>query len=139
MKRPLAGTSRRQVAALVVAILVTSTGAAAAVTVLVKNPDPIQPVEGHLMNAGDLTVDSQSLTYSGTDVTGLEVVVNNTGGNSHDVVLHFALRDSSGTLVDSTKQSKTISATSTRTVTWSFGPYSVSSFSKVEVTIEQTD
>lgn len=130
--------SRRQLAALVVGALLVSAGTAAAVTVLPRDPNPITAAEGTLAES-PVTVDSQSLTYTGTSVTGVGVVVNNTDTVEHTVDLHFSLRKEDGTLVEqTTKDGTTLVAGSTKTVTWTFSSeHPVDTFSQVEVTVEQ--
>lgn len=125
---------------LAVAVLLVSAGTAAAVTILTVNPNSVSPAEGTLSSSADVTVDSQHLSYTGVEVTALDVVVNNTGGSSHTVDLHVALRDSSGTVVESlTKTGVSVPAGSTTTVTVGFASaHRVDSFTDVEVTVEVT-
>lgn len=130
----------RRTVVIALVVLLVGVGVVAGVSILTKDPNPIQPAEGTLTNASDLTVDSQSLSYSGTDATAVDVVVNNTGTSDHTVDMHFRLEDNTGSKVESTtKTSITVTAGSTKTVTWTFSSsQTVNSFSKVEVTIEQT-
>lgn len=125
---------------LVAVVLVTSAGTAAATSVLVENPNPVVPVEGDLTGAADLTVDQQQLEYTGTNVTGVTVTVNNTASTDHDGVLHVAVRKSDGTLLTDTESAtKTFSAGGTTNVTVTFASsLDVANVSTVEVTVEQT-
>lgn len=131
---------RKRPVVIALVVLLVGVGTVAGVSILTNDPNPIQPAEGTLTNASDLTVDSQSLSYSGTDATAVDVVVNNTGTSDHTVDMHFRLEDNTGSKVESTtKTSITVTAGSTKTVTWTFSSsHTVNSFSKVEVTIEQT-
>lgn len=99
----------------------------------------IVAVEGALSDSNDLTVDSQRLTYSGTEIQGVSVVVNNTGA-THEGVAHVALRDSSGSLVTAKSTStQTFAGSDTTTVTVTFASaHSVATVSRVEATVEQT-
>lgn len=129
----------RRVIAVILGTLVVSAGTVAAVNILTKNPNQITAAEGS-MSSSPVTVDSQSLTYSGTNAASLDVVVNNTDTSSHTVDLHFALRKSDDTVVESTtKTSISVSAGATKTVTWTFNnEHAVDTFSQIEVTVEQT-
>lgn len=130
---------RRQVVTILVAGLLASAGTATALAVLTVNPNPITPADGSLTSS-PVTVDSQSLSYSGTNATGVDVVVNNTDTADHTVDVHLALRTADGTLLESTTVSgRAVTAGSTATVTWTFASsHSVDTFSTVEVTVEQT-
>lgn len=135
----LAGITRRQVAIFLLIGMLSSAGTAAAVNILTKNPNPVTPAEGTL-SSSPVTIDSQSLTYSGTNATGVDLVVNNTDGSNHTVDVHLAIRKSDGTIVESTKKTSIgVSAGSTKSVTWTFSSeHAVDTFSRVEVTVEQT-
>lgn len=130
---------RRQVATVLVVGLLASAGTATALAILTVDPNPITPAEGSL-SSSPVTVDSQSLTYSGTNATGVDVVVNNTDTADHTVDVHLALRTADGTLLESTTVSgQTVTTGATATVTWTFASsHSVDTFSTVEVTVEQT-
>lgn len=131
--------TRSQILVLGVVVLVSSAGTAAAMSILTKDPNPITAAEGTL-SSSPVTVDSQSLAYSGTNATGVDIVLNNTDSSSHTVTLHFALKTSDGTIVERTTiTSQSVGAGSTSTITWTFSSeHSVDTFSEVEVTIEQT-
>lgn len=139
MFKHLAGVTRTQIGVLAIVALLASMGTAGAVTILTSNPNPITAAEGSL-SSSSVTIDSQSLTYSGVDVTGSDVVINNTDSSNHTVDLHLALRADDGTIVESTTNASiSVEADSTKTVTWTFSsPHAVDTFSKVEVTVEQT-
>lgn len=125
---------------LLVAVLVTSAGTAAATSVLVANPNSVVPVQGQLTGSADLTVDQQQLEYTGTDVTGVTVTVNNTATADHEGVFHVAVEASDGTLLTDTESAtKTFAADGTTNVTVTFAnSLNVSDVSTVEVTVEQT-
>lgn len=133
-------TGALTVRTLLAVVLVTSAGTAAATSVLVENPNPIVPVQGDLTGAADLTVDQQQLSYTGTNVTGMTVTVNNTAGADHSDVLHVAVRTSDGTvLTDSETAAQTFSAAGTTNVTVTFGSsLDGANVSVVEVTVEET-
>lgn len=126
---------------LLVAVLITSAGTAAATSVLIANPNPIVPVNGDLSGSADLTVDEQQLEYTGTNITGLTVTVNNTASaTSHEGVLHVAVKKSDGTvLVDTETTTKTFAADGTTNVTVTFAnSLDVATVATVEVTVEET-
>lgn len=121
-------------------VLVISAGTAGATSMLVRSPNPIVPVEGSLSGSNDLTVDSQQLTYTGTEIDGLTVAVNNTAGTSHEGVVHIALRNSSGDLVaEQTTSTQTFSSNRVTNVSVTFAnSHSVANVTRVEATVEQT-
>ncbi|WP_435065326.1 hypothetical protein [Halobaculum sp. EA56] len=120
-------------------VVATSVGTASAVTVLDRDPDPVVPVRGDLTGSSDLTVDSQRLSYDGINVTGVTVVVNNTGTSDHTGTVHLALKNGSTTVADSTAAGETFAAGTTTNVSVSLASeYSVSEIDRVEVTVERT-
>lgn len=124
---------------LVAFTLVVSASTAAATSILVRNPDPIVPVQGSLQASSDLTVDNQSLTYSGVDVTGVDIAVNNTAGTNHDGSLHVALLRSDDTVLASKTTTSSFPGNTVTVVTVDFASsYSVENVSRVEVTVEET-
>lgn len=126
--------------ALFVLVLVVSASTAAATSVLVRNPDPIVPVSGSLQASSDLTVDNQSLTYSGVNVTGVDIAVNNTAGSSHDGTLHLAILKSDDTVLASKTTSSAFPGNTVTVVSIDFASsYSVENVSRVEVTVEETN
>lgn len=139
MKQMVVRASSHRAFVLAVVLLVVSAGTVAAVQVLTRNPNPVTAAEGSL-SSSPVTVDAQSLTYSGTDATGLDVTLNNTDTADHTTDLHFALRQTDGTIVEQTTVTGvTVGAGSTTTATWTFAAeHAVDTFSQVEVTVEQT-
>lgn len=135
----LTWVTRQQITIFLIVALLASAGTAAAVNILTKNPNPVSAAEGTL-SSSPVTIDSQSLTYSGTNATGVDIVVNNTDTGSHTIDIHIALRKADGTVVESTTKTGTsVSAGSTKSVTWTFSTeHPVDTFSDVEVTVEQT-
>lgn len=128
------------VRALFVLVLVVSASTAAATSVLVRNPDPIVPVRGSLQASSDLTVDNQSLSYSGVNVTGLDIAVNNTGSSSHDGTLNVALIKSDDTILTSKTTTTSFPGNTVTVVSVDFAAsYSVENVSRVEVTVEETN
>lgn len=126
---------------LLIAVLITSAGTAAATSVLVANPNQIVPVNGKLSGSTDLTVDQQQLEYTGTNVTGLTVTVNNTASTTdHKGVLHVAVKKSDGTILVNTETAiQTFAADGTTNITVTFGSsLDVANVATVEVTVEQT-
>jgi len=125
--------------AIVVLILLVSAGIAAAVTIVAINPNPISPGTGTLSGSNDLALDSQSLTYSGTNVTGVDVAINNTG-SVHTADVHIALKDSTGAVIATqTVSGANLPSATVTTVSVTFASeHSVDSFAELEVTVEQT-
>lgn len=114
--------------------------AVAAVTIVQVNPDPIAPGEGEVQGSDDLSIESQSLTYSGVNATAVDVVVNNTGTSDHTGDVHISIKDAAGTIVDSTTVSgEEFTGGQTTTVSYTFSEeLPVDSFAKIEVVVEQT-
>lgn len=125
---------------LVVTVALLSGAAAAAVTIATLSPNSIAPASGTLQGDADLSVDSQELTYQGTNVTSTDVTVSNAGSASATIDVHVALKTSSGGLVESTTlASKSVASSSTATFTVSFSSNpGVDEFADVEVTVERT-
>lgn len=133
--------STGKVVAIALGIAVVSAGIGAAVTIVTLGVSPVAPGAGTLAGSDVLSIDSQELQYTGTNVTGADIVVNNTDTDPHSVDVHVALRNTtSGTVVRSTTvTSVNVPAGGTTNATVSFtDSVSVGEFDKVEVTVEQT-
>jgi len=128
------------IAVALVALVVGAGFAAAAVTISQANPNKVAPGEGQVQGSTDMTIDSQSLSYSGVNATGVTVDVNNTGTSDHTGDVHISVKKSDGTIVDSkTYTGKTFTSGSVTSVTYTFASeLPIDSFSKLEVVVEQT-
>lgn len=125
---------------LAVVMLMVSASTAAAVSIILLDTNPVAPGEGLLSGSSDLVLESQSLTYTGNNATGTDVVVNNTGASSHTVDIHYAIKNTtSGTVVESgvvTGESIPVGA---KTVSITFkSEHPVDTFHKLEVNVEET-
>lgn len=132
---------KRKTVLIVALVLLLSVGTAVAVTIITIDPNTIAPGEGTLSGSADLTLDSQSLTYTGNNVTGTDVAVNNTGTSDHEADVHYALRNTtSDTVVESgTVSAPTLTAGNVTTVSITFtDEHSVDTFDKLEINVEQT-
>ena len=126
--------------AVIALVIVVSAGTATAVTIVTIDANPIAPGTGTLSGSSDLTLDSQDLQYSGTNVTAVDVNVTNTAASDHTGDVYVALQDSSGNTVASenvTGQTFTGGATTTTTVSFS-SEHAPDTFSRVEVNVEET-
>jgi hypothetical protein len=123
-----------------VALVVGGGLAAAAVTISQANPNEVAPGEGQVTGSTNLSIDSQSLSYSGVNATGVTVDVNNTGMTDHTGDVHISIKKSDGTIVDSkTYTGKTFTQDSVTSVTYDFpSELPIDSFSKLEVLVEDT-
>lgn len=128
------------IAVALVALVVGSGLAAAAVTISQANPNKIAPGEGQVQGSTDMSIDSQSLSYSGVNATGVTVDVNNTGTSDHTGDVHISVKKSDGTVVESkTFSGKTFTSGSVTSVSYTFpNELPIDSFSKLEVVVEQT-
>lgn len=123
------------------AIVVVAGGVGAAVTIATLGVSPVAPGAGTLSGSDVLSIDSQELQYTGTDVTAVNVSVNNTDSTDHNVDIYVALENTtSGEVVASeTLSGVTVSANSVTSTTVTLSnSVSVSEFDKVEVNVEQT-
>lgn len=133
--------SKKKLAAAFVALTLVSAGIGAGVTIVTLSVSPISPGAGTLTGSNVLSIESQELQYTGNNVTGVNVTVNNTDTSSHTVDIHVALRNTtSGTVVrETTLSGVTVSAGTAETFTVSLSPsVSTADFDKVEVNVEQT-
>ncbi|WP_430504435.1 hypothetical protein [Haloparvum sp. PAK95] len=123
-------------------VLLSVVGTAAATSVVVTNdgPDPITGVEGDLQASGNLTVETQTLQYEGTNVSAVNITVNNTASTSVSGNIYVAIYDDTDSLLVSktrTGVSFPGGKTSTHNVTLSSNPY-IGDVVRVEATIEET-
>ncbi|MGZ0748489.1 hypothetical protein [Haloparvum sp. AD34] len=123
-------------------VLLSVVGTAAATSVVVTNdsPDPITGVEGDLQASGNLSVETQTLQYEGTNVSAVNITVNNTATSDVTGNLYVAIYDSNGDLLVSetrTGVSFAADAKTSRAVTLSTNPY-IENVVTVEATIEET-
>lgn len=123
-----------------IALIIGMGVAAAAVTIVQVNPDPIAPGEGEVTGSNDLSLESQSLTYSGTNATGVDVIVNNTATGDHTGDVHITVKDGNGNVLESTTETGvTFTGGTTTTVSYTFTQERpVDSFTKLEVVVEET-
>lgn len=133
--------SSRKLVVAAIALTVVSAGVGAGVTIAALSVSPIAPGAGTLTGSGVLTIDSQELQYTGTNVTAVNATINNTDTASHTVDIHVALRNTtSGTVVsEATVTGVSVAAGSTTTATVSLpSPVTTDEFNRVEVNVEQT-
>lgn len=101
---------------------------------------PVAPVEEGSTTAApaDVHVDAQQLTYSGSDVDGLYVVVNNTRSVSANVTVTAALKNASGTTVATGTTAVTVEAgTATRATVSLDRAVSPAEYAIFEVTVTE--
>lgn len=123
-------------------VLLSVVGTAAATSVVVTNdsPDPITGVEGDLQASGNLTVETQTLQYEGTNVSAVNVTVNNTATSNVTGNVYVAIYDSNDDLLVSetrTGVSFAADAKTSKKVTFSTKPY-IENVVTIEATIEET-
>lgn len=100
----------------------------------------VSPIEEGSATAApsDIHVDATQVTYSGTDVDGMDVVVNNTRSLSANVTVTAKLRNASGTTVASGSTAVTVDAASTTRVTIAFDTaVRPSNYASVRVTVTE--
>lgn len=127
------------VAAIVVVSLLSSTATAVAIKTLSFNP--IVPGQGPLESSGDILLEDQDLLYTGNKIDGVNATLNNTASTVHDVDVHVAVMDSTGTVLVSKTTSTTVSGNTVKTVTTDFAPSnepSVNDVDEVEINLEVT-
>lgn len=130
---------RHLVVAIVVVSLLSSTVTAVAIQTLSFNP--IVPGQGPLESSGDIVLEDQDLLYTGNRIDGVNATINNTASTVHDVDVHVAVKDSSGSLLVSKTTSTTVSGNTVETVTTDFAQSnepSVNNVDEVEINLEVT-
>lgn len=134
------GTSLQLV---VVLMLVTAFGSAAATASIVgtADPSPIAAAQGSVTASENLSVSSQQLEYDGLDVTNATVTVSNAGNAKQNGTVYFAMKDDTGTVLHRATVDATFSANGDTKVLVDFGgqSYSVANVATVEVTVVETE
>lgn len=100
----------------------------------------VTPIEGGSATAApsDIHVDATQLTYSGTSVDGMAVVVNNTRSLSAIVTVTVELKNASGSTVASGSTTVTADAGTTTRVTVTFDTaVSPSKYASAKVTVTE--
>ena len=125
------------IAFLVVLLL---SGAAVAVSVTSGLVSPVDVGHGEVTNSTTLIVESQRLTYTGTNVSGAAIVVNNTGTTDASSDISLTLKAANGAVVaQRTKTDVSITANGTTTVTISLSDsIERSSFFWWQITVTRT-
>lgn len=133
-------TKTPTIAIALAALLLGAGVAAAAVSITQANPTPIAPGQGQVQGSTDLSIDSQSLSYSGVNATGVTVSVNNTGSAEHTGDIHITVKASDGTVLESsTTTGVTFAAGSVTSHSFTFSQERpVDSFTNLEVVVEET-
>lgn len=123
-----------------VALLVGTGIAAAAVTIVQSDPNRVAPAEGSVQGSDNLTIDSQSLSYSGVNATGMTVDVRNTGSVDHTGTVHLSVKTADGVEVETaTLSSETFNSNTVSSVSYSFSQERpIDSFHSLEVLVEET-
>lgn len=132
-------STRRLAVAIVVASLLSSTATAVAIQTLTFNP--IVPGQGPLESSGDIVLEDQDLQYTGTRIDAVNATINNTASTVHDVDVHVAVKDSTGSVLVSKTTSTTVSGNTVKTVTTDFAEGNepnVNNVDEVEITLEVT-
>lgn len=119
--------------------LVAVAGSAAALAIVNVDNNPLNPGSGSIEGSTDMTLKSQSLVYSGTNVTGTDVVVNNTGVE-HTGNIQVVLEDSAGNPLETKEMTGVIFAASSDTTTRVefASEHSMADVSSIDVVVEQT-
>lgn len=132
-------STRRLAVATVVVCLLSSTATAVAIQSLSFNP--IVPGVGPLESSGDIVLEDQDLVYRGNKIDAVNATINNTASTVHDVDVHVAIKDSSGSVLVSKTTSTTVSGTTVKTVKTDFNTSndpSVNNVDEVEINLEVT-
>lgn len=130
---------RRLAIAIVGVSLLSSTATAVAVQSLSFNP--IVRGVGPLQSSGDIVLEDQDIVHTGNRIDAVDATINNTGSTAHDVDIHVAVKDSTGSILVSKTTSTTISANTVKTVGTDFAQSnepSVNDVDEVEINLEVT-
>lgn len=121
-------------------VLLASVGTGAALTIVTVDNNPLNPGSGTVTSSTDLTLKSQDLIYTGTDVTAADVTVSNAVASDHTGDIQVVIQDSSGTIVgQGTATSVTFTGSSdTPTSVTLDTSVDMSKVGSVEVVVEQT-
>jgi len=119
---------------------VVLSGSAVAVPILSLSLNPIDGGSGAVHNSTALVIDSQQLTYTGENVSGMTIVVNNTGTSDLSGDVTVVLRTIDGSVIERKTQTGTVfSSSDSTTVILTFdSAHPVGSFSLTKVTVERT-
>lgn len=121
-------------------VLVAVAGSAAALTVVNVDNNPLNPGSGTVLGSADMTLQTQSLVYSGTNVTATDVTVNNSATTEHTGDIQVVLKDSAGNTLETTEMTGvTFAAGSDTTTQVSFASeHPMADVAGIDVVIEQT-
>lgn len=135
----MVGDNTRRIGTAIIALLLVGTGTVLGVTLTSMNFNPMEPGQGGVPDSS-LTINSESLSYSGLDVTSLTLDIENTDTVDHTGDVHVSLVDSGGTSVTSASNTGVSFAgnNTVTTVTVSLTATNVTSFQNVKVRIEET-
>lgn len=127
----------------IVVLSLTVGAATAAVTInSIDETNDIYAAQEELDETANLSVSDVTLTYSGLNVSSMDVTVSSSDStNSHNFDIHVrAWNSSSGgeTLFSATNASESVTADGTTTVTYSGLDYRVDTFDTIDVNIEET-
>lgn len=123
--------------AVLLVVLVSIAGSAAALTIVNVDNNPLNPGSGTVQGSDQLTLQSQNLNYEGTNVTGTDVTVNSTAASDISGTIQVVLKDSSGTSLEVVETSATFLAGADTTTTVSFTTdHSMDTVSSVDVVVE---
>lgn len=102
---------------------------------------PITAGTGPVPQSEDIALDDQDLLYTGTNVDGVSVTVNNTAAGAHDVDVHTRLLDASDTILVEKTKATSISGNTVKDVTVDYASSNepnVNDVDSVEVLLEVT-
>ena len=119
---------------------VVLSGSAVAVPILSLSLNPVDGGSGAVHNSTALVTDSQQLTYTEENVSGITIVVNNTGTSDLSGNVTVVLRTIDGAVIEQKTQTGTVfSSSDSTTVMLTFDSvHPVDSFSLTKVTVEGT-
>lgn len=124
---------------LVLVALVAVGGTAAAATIVAQDdPNPITGVEGELTASDNISVTNQGLEYAGTNVTAVNLTVDNAASTEVSGTAHVAIYDSDGSVVATTEQDIAFASGTTTVEVDLLEEPAVENVVTIEVTIEET-
>lgn len=124
---------------LLLVALVAVGGTVAGATIVTQNdPDPVAGVEGELTASDNITVTNQGLEYAGTNVTKVNLTVNNTATSKIDGTVHVAVYNDTDVEVAAATQNVEFVADDTDSVEIDLAEKpAVETVVRIEVTIEE--
>ncbi|MFC7155907.1 hypothetical protein ACFQPA_10620 [Halomarina halobia] len=132
------GSQRVSVRTLLVVTLVVAVGTAAATTIVTQaDPDPVAGVEGELRASENLTVTNQGLQYVGTNVTAVNLTVQNSHTDSITGTVYLAIYDANGDAVATRTVDKTFVSGEASVLIDLAGDPAVADVVTIEATIEE--